>query len=379
MTDLLTMPQVQAPISTEAAAGDGPRPVNSWDEFTQLREVVVGDVTNARLPAMTDVSAWMACYPELSARELDQVAEGAFPKQVIEETTEDLATLISTLRSLGVRVHQPAAPDHAQTFSSPEWSSDGYLSYCPRDVTMVMGHSIIETPSPMRARYFELLGGMRELFQDYMLNGATWISAPKPRLADELYSLDEDGLPLLGESEPVFDAANVLRVGRDLIYQVSRSGNEMGLRWLQSALRTIGDGKFRIHPVRGVYGYTHIDTTITLLRPGLVLLNPERLRPEAVPALFRNWDILWSPPVRDIRPTVVPHPLSAPWLGMNLLMVSPEVAIVDADQPELIAAIEARGITVLPHRLRHSRVLGGGFHCVTLDIVRDGGLVDYCS
>jgi glycine amidinotransferase/scyllo-inosamine-4-phosphate amidinotransferase 1 len=349
--------------------------VNSWDEFTRLREIVVGDVTNARLPAMTDISAWMACYPQLSRAELNQVSVGAFPSQVIEETSEDLAALIATLRELDVLVHQPAAPDHARRFSSPDWSSEGYLSYCPRDITMVVGSTIIETPSPMRARYFELFG-MRELFQEYMLRGANWVSAPKPRLADDLFSLDADGLPELGEVEPVFDAANVLRIGRDVIYQVSRSGNELGLRWLESMLRMIGD--IRLHPVRNVYGYTHIDTTITLLRPGLVLLNPARLTPETIPLPFRGWDVLWSPPVRDI-PTVVHPPLSAPWLGMNLLMASPEIAIVDADQPELIAAIEKYGITVLPHRLRHSRVLGGGFHCVTLDIVRDGGLEDYTT
>jgi hypothetical protein len=113
---------------------------------------------------------------------------------------------------------------------------------------MIVGSTIIETPSPMRARYFELYDGMRELFMGYMLRGATWLSAPKPRLADDLYRLDAAGLPLLGESEPVFDAANILRIGRDLIYQVSRSGNEMGLRWLESTLRLMGD--FRIHPLR---------------------------------------------------------------------------------------------------------------------------------
>lgn len=367
------MPNV---MPESVATADNIQPaVKSWDEFTQLREVIVGDVTNARLPRMNDLSAWLACYPTLSEKELREVAEGAFPKQVAEETTEDLATLIATLRDLGVTVRQPAAPDHAKPFSSPDWTSDGgYLSYCPRDITMVLGPAIVETPSPMRARYFELHGGIRELFQEYLLRGATWISAPKPRLADDLFSLDDAGLPLLGESEPVFDAANVLRIGRDIIYQVSRSGNELGLRWLESTLRLFGD--FRVHPVRGVYGYTHIDTTITLLRPGLVLLNPERLTEETVPACFRGWDILWSPPIRDI-PAVVKRPLSAPWLGMNLLMVSPEVAIVDQDQPELISAMEKKGITVLPHKLRHSRVLGGGFHCVTLDIVRDGDLEDY--
>jgi glycine amidinotransferase/scyllo-inosamine-4-phosphate amidinotransferase 1 len=366
-------------ITTEeqrtTAVGAARPAVNSWDEFTRLREVIVGDATHARLPAMTDISAWMACYPQLTSAELDRVAVGAFPTQVIEETREDLAALIATLRDLDVMVRQPASPDHSKVFSSPDWTSDGYLSYCPRDITMVFGPTIVETPSPMRARYFEHLG-YRELFQEYMNRGAAWISAPKPRLADDLFSLDADGLPLLGESEPVFDAANVLRVGRDLIYLVSRSGNEAGLRWLESTLRMMGD--FRVHPMRGVYGYTHIDTTVTLLRPGLVLLNPARLTPDTVPEPFKNWDILWSPQVRDV-PTVVAEPLSAPWLGMNLLMVSPEIAIVDAEQPELIAALEKHRITVLPHTLRHSRVLGGGFHCVTLDVVRDGGLEDYCS
>jgi glycine amidinotransferase len=349
--------------------------VNSWDEFTQLREIVVGDVTHARLPAMTDISAWMACYPTLSRAELGKVAVGEFPRQVIDETAEDLAALVNTLKGLGVVVHQPAAPDHAQRFSTPDWASDGYLSYCPRDITLIVGSTIIETPSPMRARYFELFG-MRKLFQEWMLRGANWVSAPKPRLDDGLFALDAADLPVLGESEPVFDAANVLRIGKDIIYQVSRSGNELGMRWLESTLRMIGD--FRVHPIRGVYGYTHIDTTITLLRPGLVLLNPDRLSPATVPVPFRDWDVLWCPLIRDI-PSVVQPPLSAPWLGMNLLMVSPELAIADADQPELIAALERYGITVLPHRLRHSRVLGGGFHCVTLDIVRDGQLEDYVS
>jgi N-dimethylarginine dimethylaminohydrolase len=62
---------------------------------------------------------------------------------------------------------------------------------------------------------------------------------------------------------------------------------------------------------------------------------------------------------------------------MNLLMVNPELAIVDQNQSALIRMLEANGITVVPRRLRHSRLLGGGFHCVTLDTVRDGSLENY--
>ncbi len=353
--------------------GEDAPAVNSWDEFTQLREIIVGDVSHARLPAQTDISAWLACFPRLSAEQARAVQVGQFPDQVIKETQEDLAELVETLCGLGVTVHQPPAVDHRLEFASPEWSSDGYLSYCPRDVTLVVGNAIIETSSPMRARYFETFN-LRPLFQRYLDRGAHWLSMPKPRLADELFGLDDDGLPVLGEAEPAFDAANVLRIGKDLLYQVSRSGNEAGLRWLESTLRLLGD--LRIHPLRDVYGYTHIDTTIVLLRPGLVMLNPERIPQDRVPAVFKGWDILWCPPLELRTPAVVPN-ISSPWIAMNLLMINPELAIADADQPGLLKALQTQGIEVIPRRLRHAQVFGGGFHCVTLDIVRDGGPEGY--
>jgi glycine amidinotransferase len=45
--------------------------------------------------------------------------------------------------------------------------------------------------------------------------------------------------------------------------------------------------------------------------------------------------------------------------------------IVDAAQTDLIGTLERHKFTVIPMTLRHSRTLGGGFHCVTLDLIRD--------
>lgn len=350
-----------------------PSPPSSWDEFTTLREVVVGDASHSRIPAQSDPSAWLNCYPDLSAAELERIEAGAFPRHVIEESNEDLADLAASLRELGIRVHQPPAVNHGAEYSTPAWTARGRSSYCPRDLALVIGSTIIETPSPMRARYYELLG-LRSLFKEYLRRGGHWLSAPRPELLDELYESDEDGFPLLGEAEPAFEAANCLRLGRDVFYQVSRSGNEMGKRWLESTLDLMGD--YRLHPLRGLYEGTHIDSTICFLRPGLVLLNPERVSPDTVPEALKGWEILWCPPM-VAGPTAVPHTLSTPWVGMNLLMVDPDTAVVDANQPELIRLLEQHRITVIPRRLRHARVLGGGFHCVTLDTVRDGGPEDY--
>ena len=45
--------------------------------------------------------------------------------------------------------------------------------------------------------------------------------------------------------------------------------------------------------------------------------------------------------------------------------------IVDSNQHRLIVDLETAGFTVIPLQMRHSRTLGGGFHCVTLDLIRE--------
>ncbi|MFE7802917.1 amino acid--tRNA ligase-related protein [Nocardia sp. NPDC057440] len=340
----------------------------SHDEFSPLTEVVIGVAAGARIPYPLDRSAWLNLYPDLTAAEVAAVQSGAFPPRMLAETAEDLDALAHTLAGLGVRVHRPTPVDHAAEFGTPDWRSTGFYSYCPRDLALIIGSTIVATPSPMRARAQEL-NGLRGLFQAKMLAGSAWLSAPVPQLADELYPHGADGRPTLGEAEPAFEAANVLRDGQDLYYLVSGSGNELGLRWLQITLDALG-GTHRVHPIRGVYPGTHLDSTISLIREDLVLVNPARITDLAqLPAPLRAREILWCPPMAD-TPATTAHPLSSEWIGMNLLMVRPDLAIVDATQYNLINALEQRGVEVIGHTLRHSRALGGGIHCVTLDLRR---------
>lgn len=361
---------VTSPAVVESVAAPVIRARAAWsaDEFSPLAEVVVGTAAGARLPDL-DRSAWLNLYPDLAAAELAGIATGAFPERVITEAQEDLDALAQILAGLGVAVHRPAPVQHGAEFATPHWHSRGFYSYCPRDLALIVGSVIIQAPGPMRARMFEL-AGLRNLFQQRMLAGSAWIAAPAPQLLDELYPLDGTGRPTLGESEPVFDAANVLRAGRDLYYLVSGSGNELGARWLQTTLSAFGD--YQVHPIRGVYPHTHIDSTISLIREGLVLLNPTRITdPGVLPEPLRSWEHLWCPPMTTTPVVTANPPLSSEWIGMNLLMVRPDLAIVDAAQHQLIAVLERHGVEVVPHTLRHAQVLGGGFHCVTLDLRRD--------
>ena len=69
--------------------------------------------------------------------------------------------------------------------------------------------------------------------------------------------------------------------------------------------------------------------------------------------------------------------IGSKWIDMNMFSINPNLVVVDQHQSALIKLLEKHGIDVLPLRLRHSKMLGGGFHCTTLDIRRKGTLQSY--
>jgi glycine amidinotransferase len=338
---------------------------NEWDP---LEEMIVGTAAGARVPR-PDRGLFAVEYREQHAGP-EHIPSGPFDQRVVEEANEDLEGFVALLEQAGVTVRRPATIDHAAVVRTPDWSTDGGYDYCPRDILLPVGRTIIETPMVLRSRSCETLA-YKDLLLTYFESGANWIAAPKPRLLDETYDLDPPDGVALRDLEPVFDAANVLRLGRDLLYLVSSSGNMLGCRWLE---RVLGDG-YRVHPIRGVYPGTHIDTTVTPVRPGLVVLNPDRMSKEQVPGVIKGWDVIWP----DMVDTGYggDHPLASIWQGMNFIMVNPSLAVVNDAQIPLIRALEAHGVDVVGLPMRHARTLSGGFHCVSLDVRRRGTLEDY--
>ncbi len=328
---------------------------NEWDP---LEEIIVGRVDGAQIPIMDKGL-------KVIQSDCDEgtMISGKFPDKILKETEEDLEKLVETLQMLNIKVRRPEKTDPSKIFASPDWKSDGMYNYCPRDILLAIEDTIIETPMSLRSRLFETIA-----YKDFMMEcietGTKWISAPKPRLLDEMYNDTDLGKIALNEYEPVFDAANVLRAGKDIIYLVSSSGNKTGAKWLQTVL---GE-KYKVHLCENMYKYTHIDTTLTLLREGLVLVNPSRVNKDNLPAVFDDWEVIQAPEMVDIGYTDIAY--GSTWIGMNFIMLNPNLAIVCKQQKALIKLLEKHNIDTIPLELRHARTLGGGFHCVTLDIRR---------
>jgi scyllo-inosamine-4-phosphate amidinotransferase 1 len=325
--------------------------LRSHNEWGRLRYVIVGRADRARVPA-DDVSLRAINYAGPSP---PAVAAGPYPQTVIDEANEDLEVLCGVFRDAGVTVYRPDVPETALEHGVNGWRSDGYYAYCPRDGLLVVGETIIESPMVLRARYTDAFP-YRRLLIEAMRDGARWIAAPRPQLGDQGYDEHADQHhKSLRNIEPVFDAANVLRADRDLLFLESNSGNALGATWLQQALGP----EYRVHLLRGLYSYMHLDSTISLLRPGVALLNPQRLNAANLPAFFAGWRILWCPEPVNIG-FHAPYEHASQWVGMNLLMLDEHTAIVERSQTPLIRLLEAEGFTVVPVPMRQARTLAGG-------------------
>jgi glycine amidinotransferase len=358
--------------------------VNSYDGFTPLEEVVLG--WPYHLGYDDDVSFRLFFWNGLRMKanaSVDgpwTVGKGSdFELRLAEECAEDTAALAAVLEQQNVTVRRPRLVEEPVEFSTPDWSSALEHSVMPRDPFIVIGDEIIETPPLVRSRMFEWQL-YQSLFTEYFRSGARWTVVPRSRMLPENFDFSyvaERGwsgpVPAEPDHQIMFDGAQILRVGRDLVFNTSTENHRMGVTWLR---RHLGDG-YRVHEIS--ITDNHLDAEIAVLRPGVLLLN-EKLDVERLPKFLQGWKVIRHHPVRvPIAPNSFGgRPvLASAYLGMNVLSIDEEKILVEENEKELITDLEDAGFTPIPCRWRHGRLIAGSFHCMTLDIRRRGSLVDY--
>jgi glycine amidinotransferase len=314
-----------------------------------------------------------ATMPEHSWRLFQQTGGWPLPRDQVVAAERELESFAERLTREGVTVVRPDPIDHARSYSTPDWTSNGGLySGMPRDLLLVVGDIIIEAPMSWRCRYHEI-DAYRSLIKDYMRCGARWLPSPRPQLTDELFNQDyhpeaHDSYAIT-DFEPVFDAADFLRFGRDIVVQKSHVTNDFGIDWLEQAVGS----EYKVHRVEVNDPHAmHIDATIMPLAPGKLLVNGNRFIPNK---LFADWEIREAP-----RPTLHgdwPMYFCSPWVSMNLLSLDPRTVVVERQEKPLIEMLRGWGFECIPVDFRHVYTFGGSFHCTTIDVRRRGVLRSY--
>ena len=301
--------------------------ISSYNEWSPLKKIIVGSATDANWPVMDPV---FSKESEKTTWKESPVPRGPVPQRIIEETNEDLDSLVTTLMSLGVEVVRPD-PLNFQIH-------DGLYNYCPRDRLLVYGSTVVDPAMMYPCRDMEL-----QCYHDIVDSADRYLFMPR-----------NEGF--------ILDAANVCRLGDKMLFLESASGNRKAYDWLCEQFPNV---KIELC---NFYAGVHIDSTIVPLREGLVMLNASRVTFDNVPQVFDGWHKIW---VNDVvEQGFYQYPYASKWIGMNMLVVDPNTVICDQNQTELIRTLHSYQFEVIPMELRHSRTLGGGFHCVTLDLIR---------
>lgn len=354
-------------------------PVNSWNEWDPLEEVIVGRLEGAVIPPRHVAVDFNV--PGFTARLHRIVAGHPYPRWMFRRAQAELEGFIQLLESEHIAVRRPEVVDHRARFLTPHWSSHGFCDACPRDGFAVLGDEILETPMCWRSRYFEA-DAYRSLFKEYFRAGAGWSAAPRPQLPDELfddsYRVPQAGEPLrylITEFEPVFDAADFVRCGRDLFIIRSNVTNQAGIAWLRRHLASRG---LRVHEIPSLCRQPmHIDSSFMPLAPGKVLVNPEYVDVDRLPRILEHWDVLIAPPPDPVDDLAAKISMCSPWTSINVLMLDERRVVVDASQSTLQRALRGWGFEPLPIPFLAYGPFGGAFHCATLDVRRRGPLKDY--
>lgn len=360
--------------------------VECWTEWGRLRHVIVGVADGACIPPPEP--AFMSKVPFDSDM---RGQHGLRSQESIDRANEQLDGFTAMLQARGIRVDRPTPIDFSQAVSTPDFNHDSMFGCMPpRDVLITVGREMLEATMSFRSRWFEYLC-YRPLIQRYFAEdpGMRHEAAPKPRLTNASYLTGylDDTMDLAQrlqwvaerryvttEEEPLFDAADMVRCGRDIFVQHGFTTNLKGIDWLRRHFPQL-----RIHALNftGDPYPSHIDATFLPLRPGLVLGNPERPAAAEQLDIFRRNDWQIAPAARPAHRETPALCYSSIWLSMNVLSLDENTVCVEETEVHQAEQLDRLGFEVVPVRLRDAYPFGGGLHCATTDVWREGGLANY--
>ena len=356
--------------------------INSHTSFGKLREVVVGrELKLAK--RISDIT-----FKQFYREALDErIYEAPFENytvsmDLIDQRNEQLDNLACTLERLGVTVHRPDALDKIVPFTTPSFRSELSSASNVRDLTLVYGNKLIETPTFVRNRYYEntLLHDVYSKAWDRG-RGGQWIKAPHTALTEDTIDLghwgdSRDYANIPNNYVMAVDGAQFLRIGKDCIVNINSYNQYLGYEWIKSFFP---DTNFHVLHVAD----NHIDGCLICLRPGVFMVNPlyPNIR-DLLPAKFSNWTYLYP---QDLTANIDVTGMtdidlrlaSSRGMDVNVLSVDENTVLVTDRAVGVADILDKNGFNVIPVKLEHGEIFAGGIHCSTLDLVREDEYISY--
>ena len=323
------------------------------DEFTQLKEVVLGRV-NPNL---------IHFVPH---------EEQSLVQDIFYQTEDDLENIQKIYEQHNIMVNRPnILPKHSAPITTPNFKTQGIRNpLAPRDCFIMIGNTILETAGHRSDMVFEYLY-YKKIFLENFKRGSRWVKMPLPSFDDNCMSVDE-----IYNNEPIVDAAQIARLGDSLLVSSRGAVNQLGITWIKQ--------HFPNHKIidMGKHVEGHIDAQLKMIRPGLMITPHAK---ENLPSCLNNWDVI---PVNDnTQDLLTDHVL---FRDDDVSNTFPSCCIVSLNEntvfvyehfkdtyTSFIKNLEKHKVDVIFVPFKHQHWFNQGLTCLTLELHRQGGQEKY--
>jgi len=331
--------------------------INRYDNFTRLREMVLGKVNYSALT--------------LIKHEEDR----NFMKHILEETELSLIELEQILRKFDIKIWRPEVFKHQPetVLGSPYTKIDNvYASLTPFDNFLTLADTVVEmSPNERPSSTFDYVQ-YQHIWKEKFQQGSRWISMPRPSYNRQKML----GTQSMYNFEPYADSPSLLVIGDTIFVAERYMVNELGINWLK---REFPQFKFKTF----VGTHAHLDGYFSIIKPGLALSGIPKNK---LPKDFVNWDIIEFEKenyhnVSMISDYFQDDDYENTTLAVNMLSIDQENIVLCEHSiqsaPQQIKKIESHGVNVIPLKIDVVRWLNQGLSCFSNSLVRDGGHVNY--
>lgn len=351
--------------------------VYSENEWSTLKSVVIGNTFNFDKTRQEMDLSFRLFFGDndLFYYGKDHYNKTIANKQYVDELSEDVENFVRVIESNNIKVYRPRQLEEIYPIRTPYWKSSMIPALNIRDQVLVLGNNIIETSPLVRSRYFEN-DLMKHIFYDAFVDGANYLSMPKPMMTDS--SFDDSYYGDRGEVgvskvssfdvgfEMMIDAAQFVRFGKDILVNVSNKNHKMSVEWFRRMFPV-----YKFHEIFSLCD-NHLDSYVVPLDEGVLLVRDKRFV-DVIPDFLKKWEIILSPEPRgDMFPLYDSKDMriAGKYVDMNVLCLGGKRVVTNQLFPELNDILYKKGFDVIPVQHRHRRIFGGGWHCFTLDLER---------
>jgi hypothetical protein len=331
--------------------------INRYDDFTKLREVVLGEVNYSPLDLITDEN------------------DRDFMRHILDETKSSMAKLQEIFQTFDVKVWRPEVFKHTadNKLGAPYTKvASVYTSLTSFDNFLAIADTIVEmSPADVPRAMFDYVQ-YQHIWKEKFNQGSRWISMPRPSYNTNKTDKFED----ISNFEPYGNSPSILIAGDTVFLAERYMFNQLGMDWLK---REFPQFKFKVY--KGTNG--HLDSYFAIVRPGLALSGiPKNELPEE----FNNWDIITFDKedykdVSMISDYFQDDDYENTTLALNVVSIDPDNLVMYKhaveNNVEQIRKLEKHGVNVIPLELNVCRWLNQGLHCFCNPLVRDRGFVNY--